>query len=193
MQLNMGFCLIVHFIWHRKFWFLKLIDKYRLPKRSANLKGEMEYEKLDHQPLSWWWCYTVHYAAQCNGGFSIFSEFRIYVLDSRCLLVTIADSDRGYVIFWKSRSFFWISQLLAIISSVQFEFIMTHSIFLDLFTFTQQRLQLLQQKTFKWINLNFHEICQYKNYVHQIMFWQKKEAKIFRRNSVISRILHWLD
>ena len=23
--------------------------------------------------------------------------------------------------------------------------------------------------------------------------WTKKEAKIFRRNSVISRILHWLD
>ena len=32
-----------------------------------------------------------------------------YKLISKCLLVTIADSDRGNVIFWKSRRFFWMS------------------------------------------------------------------------------------
>ena len=45
----------------------------------------------------------------------------------------------------------------------------------DSFTFTKQKLQPLQQQTFKWINQNFHEISHYKNEVHEIMSgWKKK-------------------
>jgi hypothetical protein len=72
------------------------------------------------------------------------------LLDTKSLLVTFADSD---LVPSEYLNFFFCP---AIISCVQFEFMVTYSIFatretifLDLFTFTQQQLQPLQQQTFK--------------------------------------------
>ena len=58
--------------------------------------------------------------------------YMVAKINSRCLLATIADYDPANVIFGKSWRFWWLSWLLffpVIISCVQFEFMMTYSIF----------------------------------------------------------------
>ena len=83
----------------------------------------------------------------------------------------------------------------AIISCIQFEFTMTYSIFatretffLNLLRFTQQQLQPLKQQTFKQINQTSENIPIQKLSA-QNNGRTKREAKTFRRNSMIYQIL----
>ena len=107
-------------------------------------------------------------------------------LCSRCLLTTIAYSNPAKVIFRKSRSFFWISYLF--LSSHYF----VHLIFV-LAYFMKSLIYLFKCLLLQGLQLLLSK-CHHKFKLDaRNNGWTKKESKIFRRNSVISQILHWLD
>ena len=110
-----------------------------------------------------------------------------WTIQSRCLLITSAESHPANVLhIWEITEFrlnilasFFVQPLFCVFNYLNLWwhtlFSQPEKPFLKKCLHTQQQLQPIQKLS------------------AQNNGWAKKEAKIFRRNSVISQILHWLD
>ena len=124
---------------------------------------------------------------------------QLSILSTRCPLTTIADSNPANVIFGKSLSI--LASFLSSHYSVHLIFVLAYFMESLIYSFKCllfHWLQLLLSKC-KQILKNGFSGCKNRICHHKFKLdarhndWTKKEAKIFRTNSVISPILHWLD